>query len=44
MSANLQVMPDPQQIQQDLLDVEEVAKRLKVSPQWMRDRQVSDHS
>jgi Helix-turn-helix domain len=43
MSANLQVMPDPQQIQQDLLDVEEVAKRLKMSPQWVRDHATRRH-
>jgi excisionase family DNA binding protein len=43
MSADLQVMPTPQQIQQDLLDVEEVAKRLNVSPQWVRDHATRRH-
>jgi excisionase family DNA binding protein len=43
MSSNLQFMPDAQQIRQDLLDVEEVAKRLKVSPQWVRDHATRRH-
>jgi excisionase family DNA binding protein len=36
MSASLQQIPDLSH-STDLLDVEEVAKRLNVSPQWVRD-------
>jgi hypothetical protein len=43
MSANLQIMPDPQTVRQNLLDVGEVAKRLKVSPQWVRDHATRGH-